>query len=219
MNLARTVGADLVRILPVPSCSVLHEFARCRSLAEGESAVGDGLFMVLPVRIELTTSPLPRGCSTTELRQRGPRQKNRIACSRAGGDPCHKPRRGASARRIPSAASPTHLPCSKPFLPSTPDHAAMRVLAPWTSARRPRRRCNSNAACGRRCAKISSGARRRPKAAVRPTAAGAPRPTIPPELPPISRGDRPLPARPVSLLGRFKRLDRGLPEHGDVCLR
>src|SRR5207248_1663589 len=25
--------------------------------------------MVLPVRIELTTSPLPRGCSTTELRQ------------------------------------------------------------------------------------------------------------------------------------------------------
>jgi hypothetical protein len=29
--------------------------------------------MVLPVRIELTTSPLPRGCSTTELRQRTPR--------------------------------------------------------------------------------------------------------------------------------------------------
>jgi hypothetical protein len=28
------------------------------------------VFMVLPVRIELTTSPLPRGCSTTELRQR-----------------------------------------------------------------------------------------------------------------------------------------------------
>ena len=28
-------------------------------------------FLVLPVRIELTTSPLPRGCSTTELRQRG----------------------------------------------------------------------------------------------------------------------------------------------------
>src|SRR5262249_39987503 len=29
-----------------------------------------GAFVVLPVRIELTTSPLPRGCSTTELRQR-----------------------------------------------------------------------------------------------------------------------------------------------------
>src|SRR5262249_44815635 len=26
-------------------------------------------FLVLPVRIELTTSPLPRECSTTELRQ------------------------------------------------------------------------------------------------------------------------------------------------------
>src|SRR5215510_4351641 len=30
--------------------------------------------MVLPVRIELTTSPLPRGCSTTELRQHWRRQ-------------------------------------------------------------------------------------------------------------------------------------------------
>jgi hypothetical protein len=33
--------------------------------------------MVLPVRIELTTSPLPRGCSTTELRQRRPLAKMR----------------------------------------------------------------------------------------------------------------------------------------------
>ena len=32
--------------------------------------LGDRSEMVLPVRIELTTSPLPRGCSTTELRQR-----------------------------------------------------------------------------------------------------------------------------------------------------
>ena len=31
------------------------------------------LLLVLPVRIELTTSPLPRGCSTTELRQRAVR--------------------------------------------------------------------------------------------------------------------------------------------------
>src|SRR5579862_1275799 len=35
--------------------------------------------MVLPVRIELTTSPLPRGCSTTELRQR-------CACGRGQGN-------------------------------------------------------------------------------------------------------------------------------------
>ena len=33
--------------------------------------------MVLPVRIELTTSPLPRGCSTTELRQRRAGCENR----------------------------------------------------------------------------------------------------------------------------------------------
>src|SRR5437764_12743929 len=32
--------------------------------------------LVLPVRIELTTSPLPRGCSTTELRQRAATAEN-----------------------------------------------------------------------------------------------------------------------------------------------
>src|SRR5215813_2941540 len=34
-------------------------------------AVAGGHFVVLPERIELSTSPLPRGCSTTELRQQG----------------------------------------------------------------------------------------------------------------------------------------------------
>src|SRR5204863_1773213 len=38
----------------------------------GAAAVPSLALLVLPVRIELTTSPLPRGCSTTELRQRGP---------------------------------------------------------------------------------------------------------------------------------------------------
>jgi hypothetical protein len=33
--------------------------------------------MVLPDRIELSTSPLPMECSTTELRQRAPDQENR----------------------------------------------------------------------------------------------------------------------------------------------
>jgi hypothetical protein len=33
--------------------------------------VNDVERLVLPVRIELTTSPLPRECSTTELRQQG----------------------------------------------------------------------------------------------------------------------------------------------------
>src|SRR5262245_47390169 len=59
----RTSGADLVRIATAPSRSVLHSFAR--------GVRQKRHFMVLPVRIELTTSPLPRGCSTTELRQHG----------------------------------------------------------------------------------------------------------------------------------------------------
>ena len=60
-----------------------------------------GPFMVLPVRIELTTSPLPRGCSTTELRQRraGCGNLKRFECGRERRDPCHKAGTGASARR------------------------------------------------------------------------------------------------------------------------
>src|SRR5580704_18147461 len=45
--------------------------------------IGQGL--VLPVRIELTTSPLPRGCSTTELRQ-PPDEMNAL---KNRGDHCH----------------------------------------------------------------------------------------------------------------------------------
>src|SRR5205823_9720320 len=43
------------------------EDARPRRLSASPNSTGG---MVLPVRIELTTSPLPRVCSTTELRQR-----------------------------------------------------------------------------------------------------------------------------------------------------
>jgi hypothetical protein len=39
--------------------------------------------MVLPVRIELTTSPLPRVCSTTELRQRWRRWRGYAVDARA----------------------------------------------------------------------------------------------------------------------------------------
>src|SRR5713226_6783097 len=42
--------------------------------------------LVLPVRIELTTSPLPRECSTTELRQ----PDSRASMSQEPGDPCHR---------------------------------------------------------------------------------------------------------------------------------
>ena len=40
------------------------------------------LFLVLPVWIEHTTSPLPRGCSTTELRQRKRARTNDTARTR-----------------------------------------------------------------------------------------------------------------------------------------
>jgi hypothetical protein len=55
--------------------------------------------LVLPDRIELSTSPLPMECSTTELRQRAPDQENRPKkppTRRA--DPCHKAPSCASAR-------------------------------------------------------------------------------------------------------------------------
>ncbi len=56
--------------------------------------------LVLPDRIELSTSPLPRECSTTELRQqrdwRGPARKPR---PNAGGS-CHKVPACASAARL-----------------------------------------------------------------------------------------------------------------------
>jgi hypothetical protein len=57
-------------------------------------------FLVLPVRIELTTSPLPRGCSTTELRQRSSGE----GCANHGRkrrDPCHKG--GGGRKRVSDA--------------------------------------------------------------------------------------------------------------------
>ena len=51
------------------------------------------IILVLPGRIELTTSPLPRGCSTTELRQQKSGAVRRVA-PEAGGN-CHKGSQGA----------------------------------------------------------------------------------------------------------------------------
>jgi hypothetical protein len=45
----------------------------------GPEALISWAFLVLPVRIELTTSPLPRECSTTELRQRAPARTSKIS--------------------------------------------------------------------------------------------------------------------------------------------
>src|SRR5216684_6171975 len=62
--------------------------------------------MVLPDRIELSTSPLPMECSTTELRQRAPDtglgQKGRHKAA----DPCHKVPLRASAGRMPAGLRP-----------------------------------------------------------------------------------------------------------------
>jgi hypothetical protein len=68
-NARRTFGADLVRFsapLRVLFCTILQSAFYVRA----QKPVIYRAFLVLPVRIELTTSPLPRGCSTTELRQR-----------------------------------------------------------------------------------------------------------------------------------------------------
>src|ERR1700758_616365 len=45
------------------------------------NAVKSNDLLVLPVRIELTTSPLPRECSTTELRQRP--GESRFTCEKS----------------------------------------------------------------------------------------------------------------------------------------
>src|SRR5215471_5255959 len=56
-------------------------------------------FLVLPDRIELSTSPLPRECSTTELRQQNHDTAERLAGTEAG-ETCHK---GSWGARIPVA--------------------------------------------------------------------------------------------------------------------
>ena len=50
---------------------------------------------MLPVRIELTTSPLPRECSTTELRQRADAAK--AACNNAANAACNNAAKAANS--------------------------------------------------------------------------------------------------------------------------
>jgi hypothetical protein len=59
--------------------------------------------LVLPDRIELSTSPLPMECSTTELRQRAGIGNRPLGPPQAGGS-CHKDPSGASMRRGPEWA-------------------------------------------------------------------------------------------------------------------
>ena len=69
--------------------------------------------MVLPDRIELSTSPLPMECSTTELRQHAPDRESAKKAPTRRADPCHKAPIGASAsrrrchqKRLQSAGTP-----------------------------------------------------------------------------------------------------------------
>ena len=52
---------------------------------------------MLPDRIELSTSPLPMECSTTELRQHAPDTESAQKSPAERADPCHKPPACASA--------------------------------------------------------------------------------------------------------------------------
>src|ERR1700741_2383261 len=77
---------------------------RCRMPAAqyAQSALISRQFLVLPVRIELTTSPLPRGCSTTELRQ----QPDEMNALKNRGDHCHMGGIRASAPGLRMVAAP-----------------------------------------------------------------------------------------------------------------
>jgi hypothetical protein len=64
-----TVGIQIPRIFHDSPYTIYVLF--CATLRDGKmKTLILCWFLVLPVRIELTTSPLPRECSTTELRQR-----------------------------------------------------------------------------------------------------------------------------------------------------
>jgi hypothetical protein len=103
-------GAAAHALLMVCCCDGMggdrgHEFPRPwtlrardsrRELPDARSRGTNRPSVVLPVRIELTTSPLPRGCSTTELRQQtGGALVPKLEAPEAG-DPCHKGFGGAS---------------------------------------------------------------------------------------------------------------------------
>src|SRR6185437_9623123 len=99
--------------------------------------------MVLPDRIELSTSPLPMECSTTELRQHAP--DTRIGPSGAPterADPCHKAPFRASAgggRKASKTASPgSAATCFSRLWPDPVPHIPAERLAAFFAAR-PRR--------------------------------------------------------------------------------
>ena len=67
--------------------------------------------LVLPVRIELTTSPLPRECSTTELRQHNSGTTTGEITLRSRRDPCHRGYAHASELPRRLRSRPLHGSC------------------------------------------------------------------------------------------------------------
>jgi hypothetical protein len=102
---------------------VLHFAPRAIPFGIGENPVNMRFLLVLPVRIELTTSPLPRECSTTELRQRDWAEAMKYEKgSKSGrslpqGGPGAQVRAGAHCDRDPqNAAAPRFLNGSDAFM-------------------------------------------------------------------------------------------------------
>jgi hypothetical protein len=82
--------------------------------------IGNKEKLVLPDRIELSASPLPRGCSTTELRQ------HRLAIAR-----CNRIRRSSATRLFSTQGqkAPKEVPnafCPKFFFMSKSEQAQLR---------------------------------------------------------------------------------------------
>ena len=80
--------------------------------------------MVLPDRIELSTSPLPMECSTTELRQHAREKLNRPQGPVQAGGSCHRPPFGASetAPLLPAKSAEIDVPrrSFRPIRPFSP---------------------------------------------------------------------------------------------------
>src|SRR5262249_12382471 len=89
-----------------------------------------GAYLVLPVRIELTTSPLPRGCSTTELRQRRAGWENRPM----------KGRERAILATRPDMAQARGPPKNRSQRKASVACRGVIILQPWTIGDSARRR-------------------------------------------------------------------------------
>jgi hypothetical protein len=117
-------------------------------------AVSGNKWLVLPERIELSTSPLPRECSTTELRQRPGqiRDPGKGGCEAARTLPQGPQRR--NPRAVPWRGVLAGLPVQQPSL---------KVGSAKRARRRGWRARIDGSGSPRPCGRISGAARRRTK--------------------------------------------------------